>query len=102
MLLILVVVFIIAGILLIMGKAPLLVAGFSNKSKRERAKLDTDALSKFLGVMMFVLALSMFFWVLGMYYAMDWLFFVGFALFIAAGIFMIVYVSTGNRFRKGR
>jgi hypothetical protein len=92
--------FVIAGIFLINGKGSFLIAGYNTMSKEEKEKYDTVALCKFMGKVMFSLSFCMLLWVLSEAYKITWLFIFGFILFIVIVIFMLVYVNTGNRFKK--
>lgn len=67
----------------------------------EKEKYDAVALSKFMGKVMFGLSLSMVLWVFSEAYEIEWLFFVGLILFLGIVVFTLIYVNTGNRFKKG-
>lgn len=92
--------FIVMGIFLINGKGSFLVAGYNTMSPEEKETYDTVALCKFMGKMMFALSFSMLFWVFSEAYEINWLFIVGLVLFIAIVVIMLVYINTGNRFKK--
>lgn len=93
-------IFIVIGIFLLNGKGAFLIAGYNTMSEEEKAKYDTVALCKFMGKMMFAFSFIMVFWLLSDLYRMDWLLYVGIALFIGLFIFMMIYMNTGNRFKK--
>ena len=97
---VIIVLFLVLGIFLINGKGSFLIAGYNTMSEEEKDKYDTIAPCKFMGKMMFALAFSMVFWVLSELYNMGSLFYFGLALFIVIVVFMLVYMNTGNRFRK--
>lgn len=92
--------FLVFGVFLLNGKGAFLIAGYNTMPKEEKAKYDVAALTKFMGKMMFALSFSMVFWVVSDFYDHDWLFYIGLAMFISIVAFMIVYVNTGNRFKR--
>lgn len=92
--------FLMLGIFLINGKGSFLIAGYNTMSEEEKDKYDTIALCKFMGKMMFALAFSMVFWVISELYNIINFFYFGLALFIGIIVFMLVYMNTGNRFKK--
>ncbi|WP_164669347.1 DUF3784 domain-containing protein [Virgibacillus doumboii] len=98
--LIIIALFVVFGIFLLNGKGSFLIAGFNTLPKEEKAKYDVEALCKFMGKMMFILSFAMVFWVLSEAFEIGWLFTVGMILFIAIVVFILVYVNTGNRFKK--
>lgn len=91
---------VILGIVFSMGKGVSLIAGYNTMSPKEKGKYDTAALCKFMGKMMFALAFSMLFWILSAAYETNWLFALGLVLFIGIVVFTVIYVNTGNRFKK--
>ncbi|HLR67587.1 MAG TPA: DUF3784 domain-containing protein [Virgibacillus sp.] len=92
--------FIVLGIFLINGKGSFLIAGYNTMSREEKEKYDTVALCKFMGKMMFALSFSMLFWAVSEAYEINWLFYFGLVLFIAIVVFTLIYINTGNRFKK--
>ena len=88
------------GIAFINGKGSSLIAGYNTKSPSEKKKYDTIALCKFMGKMMFALSFSMLFWILSVANETNWLFVLGLVLFISMIVFMLIYVNTGNRFKR--
>lgn len=92
--------FIVLGIYLSTGRGAFLIAGYNTMPKEEKEKYDTVALCKFMGKMMFALSFCMILWVCSEFYNVQWLFFIGLFLFIAIIIFILIYVNTGNRFKK--
>ncbi|MGD6804636.1 DUF3784 domain-containing protein [Rossellomorea vietnamensis] len=93
--------FVILGIFLINGKGAFLIAGYNTLPKEEKEKYDTEALCKFMGKMMFALSFSISLWALSEALDMQWLFIAGMVLFMALIFFMLVYINTGSRFKKG-
>jgi len=88
------------GIIFSLGKGSALIAGFNTLPEEEKNKYDAVALSKFMGKMMFALSFSVVLWLISEVYEMSWLFYIGLALFIGLIIFLLIYVNTGNRFKK--
>lgn len=95
-----IVLFVVLGIILFNGKGSFLIAGFNTLPPEEKEKYDTVALCKFMGKIMFALSFSMVFWVLSDAFEITWLFTFGLILFICLVLYTLVYVNTGNRFRK--
>ncbi|WP_246141208.1 DUF3784 domain-containing protein [Bacillus marasmi] len=95
-----IVLIVILGIIFINGKGSSFIAGYNTMEPEEKKKYDTAALLKFVGKMMFGLSFSMIFWVLSVAYENNWLFVFGLALFMAILVFMLIYINTGNRFKK--
>lgn len=91
---------VIISIIFINGKGSSLIAGYNAKSPEEKDKYDIVALCKFLGKMMFALSFSMLFWIFSVAYEIDSLFALGFVLFIGLVVFSLIYINTGNRFKK--
>ncbi|WP_082023218.1 DUF3784 domain-containing protein [Sporosarcina koreensis] len=92
--------FIVLGFIFRTGKASFLIAGFNTLPAEEQETYDKPALSRFMGNMMFLLALSMVLWLLSDLYDADWLLYTGIGLFCAIIAGMLVYLNTGNRFKK--
>lgn len=99
-LLLLIGLFVVLGIVFINGKGSFLIAGYNTMPAEEKEKYDKAALCRFMGRMMFVISFFMLFWLLGILYDADWLFILGFILIIGLAIFMVIYVNTGNRFKR--
>ncbi len=92
---------ILLGIVLSMGKASFLIAGFNMMAKENQDKYDKVALCKFTGKIMFALAFSMVFWVLYQAFEIKCLLYIGVILFLAFLMFLLIYTNTGNRFKIG-
>lgn len=92
--------FLMIGIFFLNGKGAFLIAGYNAMSEEEKDTYDEVALTKFMGKMMFSLAFNMVFWLLSDYYDLAWLFYLGLVIFLSITIFMLIYVNTGNRFKK--
>ena len=88
------------GVLFSKGKGAFLIAGYNTMPKEKKARYDKNALCRFMGKLMFALAVC---WVpvaLGAVLDVDWLYGAGIAAYlivIAAGV---IYANTGHRFQK--
>ena len=88
------------GLVFSRGKGAFLIAGYNTAPKEEKAKYDEGTLCRFMGKLMFILAVC---WVpvtAGGVLEIWWLFWVGFAAFLATVLVGIAYANTGNRFKK--
>lgn len=92
--------FLIFGILFYSGKAAFLIAGYNTMSPEEKAKIDEGNLLKTMGKLMFGLAFSMSFWIASSLFQIEWLFYVGLALFLILTITTIIRVNTSSKYRK--
>lgn len=93
--------FIVFGMMLMKGKGAMLIAGYNTMPKEEREQYDEKALLHFMGKMMFVFAFCCFLWGIGSATARMFLFWLGMIIMFGATIWMVIYVNTGNRFKKG-
>ena len=81
-------------------KGAFLIAGYNTASKEEKAKYEEKALCRFMGKLMFALALCQCVMALGLLAVGMWLFWVGFAAFLGVVLGGVIYVNTGGRFLK--
>lgn len=95
-----IVIFIVFGIILSLGKWSFLIAGFNTMTKEEKEKYDVISLCKFWGKCMFLFAFCITLFLLSELWEMKILFNIGFTLIFAITLFMLVYSNTGNRFKK--
>jgi hypothetical protein len=95
-----IVIFIVFGIILSLGKGSFLIAGFNTMTKEEKEKYDVISLCKFWGISMFLFAFCIILFLLSELWEMKILFNIGFVLIFAITLFMLVYSNTGNRFKK--
>ena len=89
--------FIILGITLSMGKGMFLIAGFNTMPKEQQQKYDVISLCKFMGKLMFMISFCMIFLLLSDTFIMNAL---GFTLLLVSIIFSVIYLNTGDRFKK--
>jgi len=69
-------------------------------SDSEKAQYDEIALCKFMGKIMYGICFSIFLWALSEMLEKQVLFIIGLILFLALIIFALVYLNTGDRFKK--
>ncbi|MDN7244102.1 DUF3784 domain-containing protein [Planococcus shenhongbingii] len=92
--------FLIFAIALSKGKGAFLIAGYNTLPDSEKAQYDETAVCKFMGKIMYGICFSIFLWFLSDLLEIPHLFVMGMLLFISLIIFSLVYVNTGNRFKK--
>ncbi|KUF31984.1 MULTISPECIES: DUF3784 domain-containing protein [Lysinibacillus] len=89
------------AIVLSQGKGAFLIAGFNTMPEEEKKQYDEQALARFMGKMMYGYCFCVLLWILNELFHTQWLFFsIGLVLFVALTIFLMIYVNTGNRFKK--
>ena len=93
-------VFIVLGIVFSSGKGANLIAGYNTASPEEKAAIDEKKLLKAMSVFMFVLAGCFLVSASSEIFGAKALIWVGQSLFIVALIAGLIYLNTGNRFRK--
>lgn len=98
--LIVLVLFLTFAVVLSRGKGAFLIAGYNTLSESEKAKYDEVALAKFIGKIMYGYCFSIMLWGLSELIHQQWLFTVGLVLFLGLTVFTLVYLNTGNRFKK--
>ena len=92
--------FLIFAIVLSQGKGTFLIAGFNTMSQEDKKQYDDIALAKFIGKMMYGYCFCVVLWILDEVFHTQWLFSIGFILFIALTIFLMLYVNTVHRFKR--
>lgn len=91
---------IILGTMLSLGKCSFLIAGFNTMNKEEKENYDVLSLTKFMGKFVFLIAFCISLFILSDIFMMKVLLVLGMILLISSIIFVIIYVNTGNRFKK--
>lgn len=93
-------IFVLLGLLFSRGKGAFLIAGYNTSSKAEQEKYDEKALCKGMGRLMFALAAC---WLViassEVFHRMS-LLWIGLGLFFVTAIGGVIYMNTGNRYRK--
>lgn len=92
--------FLIFAVFLSKGKGAFLIAGYNTMSEEEKAQYDEVALCKFTGKIMYGICFSIFLWGLSEVLQMQVLFIIGLVLFVGLIVFGLVYLNTGNRFKR--
>lgn len=92
--------FIVMGVFLLMGKGAWMIAGYNTMPKREKEKWDEKALCRFMGKSMFYFAFCMVLMVADKYFSGYHLTAYGSFMIFAGVIFMVIYANTGGRFKK--
>ncbi|MDF2591771.1 MAG: hypothetical protein K0S75_1237 [Clostridia bacterium] len=90
------------GLILRLFKAVNLISGYNTATAEERAKYDEEALSKFVGNMFIYSAVILFVGgTLSLAFAIpDYLTGVSWVTFVLIMLFGVIYMNTGNRFKK--
>jgi len=89
---------IVLGIVLLTGRGAILIAGYNTLPKSKKEEYDTNGLCKFVGKIILPIGfLSLF---LGAAATHTWLIWVYLAAVFGLCIFAVVYLNTGNRFKK--
>ncbi len=88
------------AIFLTKGKGAFLLSGYNNLSDSEKAEYDERALCRFMSKMMLGLSFSVLLWTLSDLLELQILFIIGLVLFISFLVFGLIYMNTGNRFKK--
>ena len=87
-------------ILFASGKGADLIAGYNTASRKEKERTDKKKFLKAMSVFMFVLAGCFLVSALSQVLHVKSLIWIGQTLFIAALIIGLIYLNTGDRFRK--
>ena len=88
------------GLVIRSGKGAFLIAGYNTASKEEKEKTDEKKLCKAVGNLLLGLAVCWILPTVGMAIEKMWIVWVGFALTTMVCIIGVVYMNTGDRFRK--
>ena len=88
------------GALFSKGKGAFLIAGYNTMSRAKKARYDQRALCRFMGKLMFAMALC---WVpvaLGTLLEWEWLYLAGIAAYLIVVAGGVIWANTGRRFQK--
>ena len=77
-----------------------LIAGYNTSSKEEKDTYDVAALSAGVGNLMFLLGGTLLVAAIGQLLGLGWAILAGWVLFVAVMVAALVYMNTGNRYRK--
>lgn len=95
-----IILFLILSIYLLQGKGAMLISGYNTMSKEDKAQYDTVALCKATGKLMLGVTVSVSLIFAGDLFQMEWLFIAGVVLMIASIVIGLIYMNTGNRYKK--
>lgn len=87
------------GVVLRSGRGSFLISGYNMLSQEQKAKYDEKALCRFVGNMLFVIALFLIFAVIGGIYELIWLISLSTTAIFAFTIGCLIYANTNNRFK---
>lgn len=90
------------GLYLLQGKGAMLIAGYNTLPKEEKEKYDEVALCKATGKLILTIAFSMLVIFAGIFLAISVLLTVGTVLLVITILFGLIYMNTGNRYKKDR
>ena len=93
-------VFVVLGLVFRRGKGAFLIAGYNTATYEEKSKTDEKKLLKAMSVFMFVLAGCFFISALSQVLHAKSLIWIGQALFAVALIAGLIYLNTGDRFKR--
>ena len=88
------------GALFYSGRGAFLIAGYNTMSKAKKARYDKAVLCRFMGKLMFAMALC---WVpvaLGTLLEWEWLYLAGIAAYLIVVAGGVIWANTGRRFQK--
>lgn len=77
-----------------------LIAGYNTTSKAEKQKTDEKKLCSFMGKMMFILAGCWLVIASSEIFKAMWLLWVGLCLFFVVCVGAVIYMNSGNRFKR--
>ena len=95
-----IILFLILSIYLLQGKGAMLISGYNTMPKEDKAQYDTMALCKATGKLMLGVTVSISLIFAGDLFQTDWLFIAGTVLMISSIVIGLIYMNTGNRFKK--
>lgn len=91
---------VVMSLILLTGRGSFLIAGYNTASKEEKEKYDEKALCRFVGKILLPIGLCTPMVAIGGIYEIEWMNRLYIFGVIALSIFAVVYLNTGNRFRK--
>lgn len=95
-----IVLFLVLGIYLLQGKGGWLIAGYNTMSKEEKEKYDEPALCKATGKLILALTFTIALITAGGLLEMNALMISGVVLMVLFIIIGLIYINTGDRFKK--
>ena len=92
--------FVVLGIIFASGKGANLIAGYNTATYEEKSKTDEKKLLKAMSVFMFILAGCFLVSAASEIFHVRSLIWIGQALFAVSLVTGLIYLNTGNKFRK--
>lgn len=90
------------GIYMLQGKGGWLIAGYNTMSKEDKEKYDEEALCKATGKLILAIAFTIALITAGGLLEMNALMISGVVLMLVSIIFGMIYINTGERFKKSK
>ncbi|MGK0700133.1 DUF3784 domain-containing protein [Priestia flexa] len=92
--------FLILAFVLSKGKGGFLIAGYNTLPPEKKAEYDEVALCKFMGKIMYAISFGILLLGLSDVLANQPLFIIGMIVFVVSIAFALIYLNTGDRFKK--
>ena len=92
--------FLIMSFFLLQGKGAFLIAGFNTMPADEKAKYDKVALCKATGKLLLAITFFTALITAADFFGLEWLMFVGIGSMITIIIIALIYMNTGNRYKR--
>ena len=90
----------ILGIVFFKGKGAGLIAGYNTASPAKKAEYDVKSLCRFVGILMFIMAVCFIVSAIGALFENDYVLEAGIFAFIISMIVGVIYANTGRRFKR--
>ncbi|HSJ39090.1 MAG TPA: DUF3784 domain-containing protein [Planococcus sp. (in: firmicutes)] len=88
------------GLYLLQGKGAMLIAGYNTLPKKEKEKYDEVALCKATGKLILAITFSITLIFAGAFLVISNLVIAGTVLLVVTILFGLIYMNTGNRYKK--
>ncbi|MFT8887453.1 MAG: DUF3784 domain-containing protein [Ethanoligenens sp.] len=97
---VLTILFVILGVVFMTGNGDFLIAGYNLKSEEEKKKYDKKSLTRFMGIVNFILACILFLSFIGSLLKLTCLPIITVILLVGIVAFVLYYLNTKKRFKK--
>ena len=94
-------IFIVISILLFLGKGLFLIAGFNMMSKEEKERYDQMKLSRFIGIITFIIGILTPLLGIGVWFQLLWVIWIYSFVVVGLSVFTVIFANTKNRFKRG-
>ena len=88
------------AIFLLKGRGASLLAGYNTMSYDERARYDEKAMCRFAGRLLIGICFGMLLFPIGIHFEAMWMTLLGIAVIVLGSVGAVVYMNTGNRFKR--